>query len=172
MKNGENKMNRIEIQERVKELLELRARWIKENSIPVEKWNDSPFKAEFEKLADLMHECWFGQCECTELQHELSEWSRLNVAVFEAKNEGNFEGLVDKQRLRASQVSDVNMRMRMLNEIKWLRAGAVRIDGPVLGAWKRKAEAGDGKFRKILERRQKGLHDLNKARNNGELVTV
>lgn len=165
-------MNRIEIQERVKELLELRARWINENAVPVEKWNDSPFKAEFEKLADLMHECWFGQCECTEEQHILSEWSDLNIAVFEAKNEGNFEGLVEKQRLRASHVSDVNMRMRMLSELRWLGMGAVRVDKPVLNAWKRKANDGDGKFQKIIERRQRGLNEINEARNNGELVAI
>ena len=173
MKNGTREMNRIEIQERVKELLELRARWITENSIPVEKWNDSPFTAEFEMLAELLHECWFGQCECTEEQHMLSEWSDVNIAVFEAKNAGNFEGLVEKQRLRASHVKDVNMRMRMLSEIRWLRAGAVRIDKPVLLAWKRKADAGDGKFVKILKRRDASLAAKHRERMmRGGVITV
>jgi hypothetical protein len=172
MKNGMRDMNRIEIQERVKELLELRARWINENSVPVEQWNDSPFSAEFEMLAELMHECWFGQCECTELQHELSTWSELNVSVFEAKNAGNFEGLVEKQRLRASQVKDVNMRMRMLSELRWLRAGAVNIDKPVLLTWKRKAEGGDGKFAKILKRRDASLAAKHRERMRGGVILV
>ena len=164
-------MNRIEIQERVKELHEERAQWMRTVKNPLE-WNDSPQKAELEKLAELLHECWFGECECTELQHMLSEWSDVSVAVFEAKNAGNFEGLVEKQMLRATQVSDVKMRLRMLSEIRWLRAGAVRIDKPVLLSWKRRAEGGDGKFAKILKRRDAAMSAKNRERMRGGVIVV
>lgn len=165
-------MNRIEIQERVKELHAERVQWINENRIPVSEWNDSPQSAELETLAELLHECWFGKCECTALQHELSEWSSLNIAVFEAKNRGDFEPMVEKQMLRATQVRNVKTRLRMMNETRWLRAGAVAIDKPVLNAWKRHAEGGDGKFKKILKRRDAAMSAKNLERTRGGVVIV
>ena len=165
-------MNRIEIQERVKELIELRVRWINENRIPVEKWTDSPYRAEFERLADLLWECSFGKCECTEEQHELSEWSTLKLAVHIEKGRGNFEPMVDVQRMKVQHVSDVETRRRMLSEIKFIRAGAVRVDKAELLAWKRYAKQGDEKFVKILEVRDAAMSAKNRERARGGVITV
>ena len=172
MKNRNGaKMNRVEIQERVKELHAERAQWMRSVPNPMD-WNDSPQKAELEKLGEMLNECWFGECECTELQHEISQWSPVKIAVHLEKTKGNFEPLVEMQQLRATQVSDVRMRMRMLSEIRWLRGGAVRIDKAELNSWKRKAEGGDGKFVKILKRRDAVMSAKNRERMRGGVITA
>lgn len=165
-------MNRIEIQERAKELIELRARWITENNVPIEKWNDNPFRDEQEMLADLLFECWFGECECTEEQHMLSEWSKLKLAVHIEKGRGNFEPMVELQRVRVQHVSNVETRRRMLAEIKWIEAGAVRVDKAELNAWKRYAKQGDEKFVKILEVRDAAMSAKNREKMRGGVITV
>ena len=170
MKNGKKKMNRVEIQERLKDLRFERAEWMRTQ--PVSNWNNSPQQAEMNELAELMHNCWFGECECTEWEHELSSWSKLTLGAHEMKDEGNFEGITAVQQLRVACVSDTKTRVRMLSELRWLRAGAVSVDKATLRLWKKAAEDGDGKFAKILKVRDASLAAKHRDGMRGGVSTV